>query len=242
MEFAFLDESGDLGKKGSKNLVLTLVCTSENKRLSKIIRTAKQRLLDSSKGSKWLAQHGGELKYYGFPDKALLKRTLENMLELRLRVYFLVFKKDGNMINPDIKKMILGQLFMHIIHQSNKRTPEKILADMDFFNKTEVNRFMLKNYSLDTVNGLTANGKKAKRLKGNMLFSKIDEKTYQEARKNPENILIRIVHKNSCLSDGLQAADLFSGALFDKFEKGESRWDEMFKKSKRVFGFGITEK
>jgi hypothetical protein len=185
---------------------------------------------------------GGELKYYGFPDKILLKRTLENLLGLRLRVYFLVFKKDGTKINPDVKKMILGQLFMHIIHQSNKRTPEKILADMDFFNKTEVNRFMLKKYSLDAVDGLTAEGKKVKHLKGNMFFSKIDEKTYQEEAKNPENILIKIAHKDSCLSEGLQAADLFSGALFDKFEKGETCWDEMFKKSKKVFGFGITEK
>ncbi len=49
MEFAFLDESGDNGKNGSKYLVLTLLCTNKRKQLVKIIRETKRQLLRNNK-------------------------------------------------------------------------------------------------------------------------------------------------------------------------------------------------
>ncbi len=54
MEFAFLDESGDLGARGSNYLILTLVYTKRKKDLVRFIVDVKKRLLDSKKGRKWL--------------------------------------------------------------------------------------------------------------------------------------------------------------------------------------------
>ncbi|NOQ38290.1 hypothetical protein GQ472_05355 [archaeon] len=51
MEFAFLDESGDLGKN-SKYLVLTLVCTRKTKEITKIVRKTKQKLLQKNNHNK----------------------------------------------------------------------------------------------------------------------------------------------------------------------------------------------
>ncbi|NOQ55310.1 MAG: hypothetical protein GQ477_00730 [Nanohaloarchaea archaeon] len=51
MEFAFLDESEDLGKS-SKYLVLTLICTRKSKEITKIIRKTKKKLLDNNKSAK----------------------------------------------------------------------------------------------------------------------------------------------------------------------------------------------
>ncbi|MEA3229541.1 MAG: DUF3800 domain-containing protein, partial [archaeon] len=137
MEFAFLDESGDLGKN-SKYLVLTLVCTRKIKEITKIVRKTKQKLLEKNKCAKWLNQHGGEIKFYGFPDKNILKKLLNDLSETKMHVYFLCIKKGG-VINQNIKYTILGELFQHSIENSDKIFPEKIIADLNFFNKHKKN-------------------------------------------------------------------------------------------------------
>src|SRR3989338_5645528 len=110
MEFAYLDESGDPGPAGSKTLVLTLMCTARKKEVAHIIREAKQRLLDHNKTARWLNRKG-EIKFYSFPDKDLLKRTLKKLAGIKIKVYFMVFKKDGIQVSNEIKTKILGHLF-----------------------------------------------------------------------------------------------------------------------------------
>lgn len=66
MEFAFLDESGDIGGMGSKYLVSTLVVTRNRKDMVEIIVDMKKKLLDSKKGRKWLNRNGGEIKFHNF--------------------------------------------------------------------------------------------------------------------------------------------------------------------------------
>ena len=107
MEFAYLDESGDLGSQGSKHLILTLMCTRKKKEISKIIREAKKRLLDHNKTARWLSRRG-EIKFYSFPDKDLLKRTLKKLADVEMNIYFVIFEKDGTTINVDVKQTILA--------------------------------------------------------------------------------------------------------------------------------------
>ncbi|MCG2717338.1 MAG: hypothetical protein L6408_00685, partial [Nanoarchaeota archaeon] len=85
MEFAYLDESGDSGANGSNKIVMCLVCTKEKKKLNKIIRKTKQRLLEKNKTTKWLNRLGGEIKFYSFPDKGLLVKTLKEISKVDIK-------------------------------------------------------------------------------------------------------------------------------------------------------------
>lgn len=79
MEFAFLDESGDPGAKGTNHLVLCLVCTRRKKDLVNVVVNAKKRMLDKNKTRKWLNSHGGERKFHTFPDHNVLRTMLRHL-------------------------------------------------------------------------------------------------------------------------------------------------------------------
>ncbi len=231
MEFAFLDESGDLGKD-SKYLVLTLMCTKKVKQITQIVRKIKQKLLQKNKCAKWLNQHGGEIKFYGFPDKHILKKLLTDLSNVDMHIYFLCFEKGGIKVNQDVKPTILGQLFMHSFQNSEKHLPEKVIADLSFFNKDKINYFVLQKYEMKPVKtkGKDGNDKKCHCLE--VSFSRIEEKEYNIIKDKDDVYPVRIEHKNSRQSEPLQAIDIISGCIFSKFEKEDSECFDLLSKGK----------
>jgi len=143
MEFAFLDESGDPGAKGTNHLVLCLVCTRRKKDLVKVIVNAKKRMLDKNKTRKWLNSHGGEIKFHSFPDHNILRTMLRHISNVDMWVYYVSFNKKGKPVLKEHKKLILTQLFKHTVDKSDKQFPSKIIADMNFFNNRKVNHFIV---------------------------------------------------------------------------------------------------
>ena len=236
MEFAFLDESGDLGKD-SKYLVLTLVCTRKNKEITKIIRKTKQKLLQKNKSAKWLNQHGGEIKFYGFPDKNLLKKLLLDLSKIDMHIYFLCFEKKGMKVNQNIKTTILHQLFIHSFEKSNKIFPEKIIADLNFFNKNKKNYFILQKYEKKVISEQKDEKNKGKK-RLEITFSSIDENEYLNMKGRKDITLFLIEQKNSRQSEMLQAVDVISGSIFYKFEKDKDEYFKLLNSEKmKISGF-----
>ncbi len=240
MEFAYLDESGDLGPDGSKNLVLTLMCTRKKKEISKIIRDAKKRLLDHNKTARWLSRRG-EIKFYSFPDKDLLKRTLKKLAEVEMNVYFVVFEKDGTTINADVKQTILAHLFRHIMRKPEKMI-EKVTADLSFFNKEKLNRFILRNYTLKPVKLKNDKGIELDAECGEITFSRLSEEEFEKVKNVSSNTIIEIEHYNSRLSDELQALDLISGSIFAFSEHGNKEYIDLLGTGKAKIEGGKFQK
>lgn len=222
MEFAYLDESGDLGSD-SGHLILVLMCTRKVKRITKLVRNVKQTILKKNKHAKWLNQHGGEIKFYGFPDKKLLERFLKELSNIDMHIYYLCFVKEGA-IKEDVKPTILGYLFTHIFNNSNSIPPKKVVADLNFFsNRNKVNYFSLEKYETSKVIEDNGDGSKKEHSNVPVSFRVIDEKEYSKMKDCDETRFPLIIeHKNSRQSELLQATDIISGALFRKFENKDS--------------------
>ncbi len=240
MEFAYLDESGDLGSGGSKNLVLTLMCTRKKKEISKIIRDAKKRLLDHNKTARWLSLRG-EIKFYSFPDKELLKRTLKKLADIEMKIYFVVFEKDKIAVSVDVKQTILLHLFRHIMKKPEKMIA-RITADLSFFNKEKLNRFILRNYTLKPVKLKNDQGLEFDAESGEITFSRLSDEEFGNVKNDPSNTIIEIEHYNSRLSDELQALDLISGSIFAFFEHGNQEYINIIGKSKARMEGGKFQK
>lgn len=219
MEFAYLDESGDLGSKGSNYLVLTLMCTGRKKELIKIIRDTKKDLLSKNKCSKWLNRNAGEIKYYNFPDKNILERALRKLSKIKIVIYYLAIEKNGDPIPMQYKVSILGNLFRHIHEKCGDNKPQKIIADLNFFNDKKVNRFLLMDYKIYGINESRKTGSKPK--KGEISFAHLKEEDYQSIKDDKTKMVVSIEHHNSRLNEELQALDLISGCIFSKVEKGD---------------------
>jgi len=219
MEFAFLDESGNRGLKGTKYLVTALMCTSKSKEIVKIIVEAKHSLLRKNKTRKWLNRNGGEIKFYGFPDDVLLRKILKDLSKLDIKIYSLVFEKDIDVDNGS-KIFLLSQLFEHIFKLSGGKIPQKILADSAFYGKEKVYRFLLDEYTTwsESVKEPDGNVKNDERTK--VRFSMIKEEDYQKA-KNEGKTVLTMEQYNSKNCEELQALDLISGTIFHMFEKDD---------------------
>lgn len=231
MESAYLDESGDLGKD-SKYLVLTLMFTKKVKQITKIIRKTKQKLLKKNKSAKWLNQHGGEIKFYGFPEKNILNKLLIDLSNLNIFVYFLCFEKGGLKVNQSIKPSILGQLFMHSFQNSDKFLPKKVIADLNFFNKDKKNYFILQKYEKKPVNLKNEQKNYKKCHCFDVSFSKIEEIEYYKIKDKKGVYPIMIEHKNSRQSEALQAIDIISGCIFSKYERNIKDYYDLLLKGK----------
>ncbi|MDI6737162.1 MAG: DUF3800 domain-containing protein [Nanoarchaeota archaeon] len=233
MEFAYLDESGDLGGKGSKYLVLTLLCTHKKQDIIKIIREAKQRLLGNNKCARWLNKHGGEIKFYSFPDKTLLKHTLKKLANIEMNVYFMCFKKEGNNIGKEVKPLIVSDLFEYIFECSDRKKIDKVIADIDFFNKEKTNHFLLQEYKVCPAEFKNNDEDiKDRTCKRECKFILLDSKAYEDNKKDPNKMLITIEHHNSKLHEELQAIDLISGSIFMFYENENREYLKLFDKSK----------
>jgi len=247
MEFAYLDESGDLGGRGSKHLVLTLMCTAQRKELTKIIVEAKQRLLENTKSRKWLNSQNGEIKFYGFPDEVLLTRVLKKIADLEIEIHSMIFAKEGADLTPSHKCFILSYLFMHILEKPSKEIPSAIIADLDFFNKEKSNYFLLGHYD---VHGIKVSSEvpddfnehmcivseatdKSSSDKHCIAFLPISEGEYQRLKGGP-NFIIEIRHMDSKRSEELQALDLICGSIFRYYERNDDRWIKILENGKHA--------
>lgn len=224
MEFAYLDEAGDNGAKGSKYLVTCLMLTSDVKQIVKIVRECKTRLLEKNKTARWFNRYG-ELKFHNFPDNALLKRTLKKLNKLNTCIYALAFDKNGTCVDPTLKNQILGFIISHAIKDkplnpdskfefTKKLAPHKIISDASFFSKEQKTIYaeLVKIHLAITNKGLTLPQVVVlKRIKG--------EKDFKEKQKEqPLAPLIKIEQKRSKLVEELQALDLICGSIYQELE------------------------
>ncbi|MBI3412601.1 MAG: DUF3800 domain-containing protein [Candidatus Aenigmarchaeota archaeon] len=216
MEFACFDESGDIGKDGTKYIVLGLMCTNEIHKVRNAIRWAKTQMLRHNKTARWLNRNGGEIKFYNFPDKELMKRILKKLSEIKISFYVMPFKKgDGTNID---KNQILGMLLMHVTIFSKGRVPEYIIADTQFFNSKKENKLI----------AFIKHGQ------NQISYKMINE---NESRENitddfKEAFRLRILHNNSKVREELQATDLMCGSVFQLFERNNEEFVECLKHNK----------
>lgn len=227
MEFAYLDESGDPGAKGSKKIVMCLVCTREIKKLNKIIRRTKQRLLRKKKTSDWLNRKN-EVKFYSFPDKNILIKTLKEISKINLKIYYICFNKKGNKFNTKLKEIIMSRLFWHIFEKSDKKKPQKIISDLDFFGKLP-SYFSLIDYKKKKVRQLDENGNKIDKWQSQIKFKIISPKFYEKNKGNKDSFLIKVEPKNSRLTEELQAVDLICGSIFQHMENNNPKYFNIIK-------------
>lgn len=219
MEFLYLDESGDLGGRGSKFLILTLVITRKKKDLVKIIVDMKKRLLDSKKGRKWLNRKGGEIKFYGFPDRKLLQNSIERLSQLEMKVLYVAIEKNGNVIEPSKKLDIIRLFLEQTLSRSHSQFPIKIISDMNYFRKKR------KCYKFQVVKGehRSQDGEILKLTIRAMELDKLDDDP-------SENSIIKIEQRNSRLNEELQATDIISGCIFQYYEHERSNLYNILKK------------
>ncbi len=232
MEFAFLDESGDRGGKGSKYFILCLMLTNEVKKITKIIRKTKTLLLRKHRCAKWLNQNGGEIKFHKFPDKHILENALKDLSKLDIHVNSLILRKDGLDIKNEFKCTILTALFEHILKNKNEK-PRKILADTDFINKEKFNYFALREYKKEPFEIANKEiGTIEKRVRLTLEFASINKEIYNKSLGEEKVIAIKVEHINSKLCEPLQALDLIAGSIFTKFENNNTEFTDIFENAK----------
>ncbi len=219
----YIDESGDSGKGGSKCLVLTYISLDERKRAYKILKKAKDMLRRTKKGERWLNRNGGELKFYGFPDKRVLLKTLEEIAKLKLPIQFVIIYKDGININPAIKIQILYDLIGQTFNLNEM--PHKIIVDRDYFNNKKIAYIIVQDYE-EIIDGTFKSYKYKFYLADNNMIKNSDK----------VNMLIAIKHENSKNNVGLQVADLISGAIFQEAEKNTKEYTETIRKHTKLQG------
>lgn len=218
MEFAFLDESGNSGGKGTKYLILCLICTSKKKDIVKVIIDAKKRMLDKNKTRKWLNSHQGEIKFHTFPDENLLITILRHLSKIDICVYYVSFNKKEKTVEREDRELILTQLLKHTLQKADRQFPSKIIADMNFFNDEKINRFIQIDF-LEEING-----KKKELDPVHRYFKQIKEEKYQQIKNDPSNKFISIEHQQSRSIEELQAVDLIAGSIFQKLEHNKNTY------------------
>jgi hypothetical protein len=220
----YLDESGDSGESGSKSLVLTYICTDEGKKLSKILKKAKEQLRMTKKGERWLNRLGGEIKFSGFPDERIRLKLLEDLSKIELNIRFIAIKKEGKNISESEKEKILSDLlndsFVH-----HKCLPSKIIADKDYFKNKKISSLVVKNYEEIVYD----EGKSKK-----MSYESYLAEDGQDLSSC--DLVIPIKHENSKLKVELQVVDLISGAIFQEIENEDKTYTEILRKNIKLQG------
>jgi len=220
----YLDESGDSGGTGSKSLVLTYICTDQGKKLSKILKRAKEQLRRIKKGERWLNRLGGEVKFAGFPDEGIRIKLLEDLSKINLNIRFIAIKKQGKNISESEKEKILFDL-LNESFVNHGCLPSKIIADKDYFKNNKISSLVVKNYEETVYDG----GKYKK-----MSY----EVNLAEDGQDVTNcdLVIPIKHENSKLRVELQVADLISGAIFQEMENEDKTYTDILRKNTKLNG------
>jgi hypothetical protein len=205
----YLDESGDDGKKGSKWFIMAYICTKGGKKISKILKKAKEQLRRTKKGERWLNRLGGEIKFAGFPEERLRLKLLKDLSKVGFETRFIAIKKDGKNIPESEKEYILFDF----------------IADKDYFKNKKICSLAVKNY----VEEIYEDGK------GKKMSYQIFLLENEEEKENC-NLIIKIRHENSKNHPELQAVDLISGALFQEFENNDKTYTDILRKNLKIKG------
>ena len=207
MWFLYLDESGDLGfdfvnKKPSNYFTITVLAihgTKSNRRLTKAVKKTIQRKLNPKNKRRRLVQ---ELK--GSTTAFSIKKYFLEQLESN-DVPFALFS-----LTLDKKK-----LYERLTKEKSRVynfLARKILDQIQFENaETRVYLYIDKSKSKPEIAD----------------FNQYIEQNIQ-ARLDPK-VLLHIIHENSHLHAGLQAADLFCWGIFRCYERKIYDWYECYK-------------
>ncbi len=223
----YLDESGDNGKRGTKFLVLTYICTNDNKKIAKIMKKTRAGLKRTKKGIRWLNKHG-EIKFSGFPDDHLRQKTIENLSKLNIQIKFIAIKKSNNSIHPTEKADILKELIVANAH-NKEPIPHKIIADKDYFSNKKIAYFTVRDFKekeYSDKNGKTKNEFSCR-------LELIKKETFNQ--DNNYNLIVKIRHENSRQNVELQALDLISGAIFQEMENKDRTYTNIIRKHNKNF-------
>jgi len=221
----YFDESGDNGKRGSKWLVLTYVCTKDNKGIAKIIKKCRKQLIRDKKGERWFNRHN-EIKFSGFPNQPLLKKTLEKLSKLKIQIRFISIEKKGHKVNPEEKKEIIPRLIVGNI-VGGECMPSKVIADKDYFDNKKIAHFGIKKFKEEEYDG--EDGKKQKKASFEINF--IEKENLKD--KSGYHLIVKINHENSRQNVSLQATDLISGAIFQEIENNDPTYLQILKKNNK---------
>jgi len=218
----YLDESGDSGKKGSKNLVLTYICTDDNKKIAKVMKKARDGLKRTKKGLRWLNKHG-EIKFSGFPDDHLRRKIIGNLSKLDIQIRFIAIEKNKKQIPAREKAGILKDLI--VAHVSEEECiPHKIVADKDYFDNKKVAYFIVRDFKEKEYSD-----KEGKIMNGFFCRLELIEKDIFN-KENNYDLIVKIKHENSRQNSVLQALDLICGSIFQEIEHGDKIYTEIIKK------------
>lgn len=205
MFYLYLDESGDLGfdfvnKKPSKFFIVTILAVNGD---------IENRILFKSVG-----------------------KTLRRKLNPKGKRKRIVFELKGTKTTLEIKKYFYEQVrkinfYIYTITLNKKRVYEYLIKD-----KSRVYNFIARNV-LDQIPFKEAN------LRIELIIDKSKSKPeivefnsyirrQLEAKIDPK-IPLNIHHLNSTENCGLQAVDMFSYGIFEKYERKRKDWFNIFK-------------
>ncbi|MFH0889940.1 MAG: DUF3800 domain-containing protein [Candidatus Aenigmatarchaeota archaeon] len=217
MEFACFDESGDTGKTGTDYLILGLMCTNQIHAVRRAIQWGIDQMLRHPKTKKWLNDNGGELKFYKFPDKDLLKRILSKLSEIDIDCYCIAVNKKNKPDQKLDKIMGLELLIRHMIVNRGE-FPKSIIADTQFINNKKENKFHI----FHKKNGSS--------IKFCICTEDENEKLHNDGFD--ELNTFRVLHEDSKHKKELQAIDLICGSVFQSFSKKNQGYIALLKGNK----------
>lgn len=205
MWYLYLDESGDLGfdfvnKRPSKYFTITIVVVKGNRENRLLLKAAQKTLKRKLNPRSKRKRLVSELK------------ATKTTLEIKRYFYELIKELPLNIYSITLNKR---RVFEYLIH-----------------NKSRIYNFIARNI-LDKIPFEDAN------LRISLIIDKskskpeiLDFNNYirrqLEAKIEP-NVPLDIYHWNSKESGGLQAADLFSWGIFNKYERKKLEWYRIFK-------------
>jgi hypothetical protein len=227
----FLDESGDLGKKGSKYLVMTMLATEDIELLDNLIKSIKKNLSKHKKGRLYLKKLDNEIKYTNFPDKKLLNSTLETIASSNTKIFSVYI--DKSKICRNIKMEEKELIFKYLLQIITSKNFDKNCKNL----KHGLDECITKTFDFIKTKGLTKitadlsflkkAPKKTKEYCINKTFEKhkkygdIFDITFEEINlenKNKCDLIIKVDLKNSRTNTKLQVTDLICGAIYDFLE------------------------
>ncbi len=232
-KFAFLDESGDNGARGSTYLVLGLLIAKNPSKIKKVIKNLKKSLQIKKKNKKWLNKRGGEVKFYGFPDDALLRTALKKLAKLNIEITYMAFKKNNKPINLAEKERIMTKLFEEYFNDyfHGIKTYFKIKADSSFFSKPNDKKVYFQGIRYEfTPRFIKTERGKEKIIERMLEFKRITPDEYKIALKQHQNpVILTVEHINSHNCEGIQAIDLITGAIHHYLNTGDETFFQIIK-------------
>ena len=151
-------------------------------------------------------------------------------VQLNIKIYYISFDKQGKLFDKNLKELIIGTLFGHILKNNKEETPT-VISDLDFLGNLP-SYFSLEDDNIEKVRYLE--GKKE------IKFKKVNYEDYRLNKEIKDKIIIKVEPINSRLSEELQAVDLICGGIFQFLENNNSNYYNIIK-DKIIKGIEIKE-